>query len=558
MKDSQLIRTLQLLEQEELEMLHLFVASPIFQDKHHFEDARRLFEHIKMYYPVFDAQDLDKKEAGLLLFPNRKDPEFDVTRAMSHLMHVVRQFINFRYTAVRGGQTARKNAKEDTESNPIKLLNHARQQLSMLRFYSERLHQKNQHATEPSPEKKPAQKGKKIRKPEHFFQNIYTEIKESLSKPQKFDRYENYEFSDYHYYRYLLEYEKTIFESIDEDLEGDDNLLSAIEELDRFYLLSKLDLMSRLAHRHQIIKPFEPGTQEDQHYHENLQLMMQIVDLVRERGYSFTPSILLYCSLMSFQTQQDPQKADLEAMTLNDLLNQQAEALPRDRMEDFKTLIRSHWVKRYAQSKDRATLERLHQMHREQAIALRERGEPVKQSVFRNMLQVALKLGQTDWANNFLNEFDNNISRSDNPALLADIYWAILRITEGRLKDATRYLPHYIEYGETDDIYLYSIAATTDVKLRYELETLEDDDYGHNMFRATQVRIERAKNLPDTRREERLNFYKAVRKLLAIKKKKALNPKADINIQLKELDELLHKPIVEVEWLEAKRSGFDD
>jgi hypothetical protein len=225
-------------------------------------------------------------------------------------------------------------------------------------------------------------------------------------------------------------------------------------------------------------------------------------------------------------------------------------------MEDFKTLIRSHWVKRYAQGKDRATLERLHLMHQEQALALRERKEPVKQSVFRNMLQVALKLGQTQWANDFLNEFDNNISRSDNPALLADIYWAILRITEGRLKDATRYLPHYIEYGETDDIYLYSIAATTDVKLRYELDTLEDDDYGHNMLRATQVRIERAKNLPDTRREERLNFYRAVRKLLAIKKKRGLNPKADITTTLKELDILLSNPIVEVEWLEAKRNGL--
>lgn len=538
-------------------MLHLFVASPIFQDKHHFEDARRLFEHIKLFYPTFDDADLDRTRAGEILFPNRKDPAFDVTRAMSHLMHVVKQYINFRYAAVRGGQTTvKRSSKATPDLSPVQLLNQARQQLSLMRFYSERLHQNKENDTELPPEPKAAQKGKKTRKPEHFFQNIYSESKETLYKPQNFDLYEEYEFSDYHYYRYMLEYEKAVFDSIEEDLEGDDNLLAAIEELDRFYLLSKLNLMSSLAHRHQIIKPFEPGTLEAQHYQDNLQMTMQVVEVIRERGYVFTPAVLLYCSLMSFQTQQDPQKADNEAINLNNMLNEQPEALPYFRKQEFKTLIRSHWVKRYAQTKDKAILERLHQMHREQAQALRERDEPVRQSIFKNILQVALKLGHTEWANDFLNDFDNKITKTDNPALLADVYWAILRFTEGRFKDATRYLPHYIEYGETEDIYLYAIAAATDVKIRYELDTLEDDDYGHNMFRATQVRIERAKNLPDQRKEERLNFYRAVRKLLSTKKKRAQNAKADISTLLHELDELLAKPIVEKEWLEVKKASI--
>ena len=551
MIDSQLIRTLQLLEPEELEMLHLFVASPIFHDRHHFDDTRRLFEYIKLRYPVLSDTDLEKKHVGEVLFAGRKDPEFDVTRAMAHLMHVVRQFINFRYSAVRGGQIARRGGKDELASNPMMLLNFARQQLAMMRFYNERLRQKGPPETTPATA--PANTtGRRRRRPENFFQNLYTELRGVMTQPQDFSRFEEYEFSDFHYYRFLLEQEKALFDGGEESFEGDDNLLAASEALDRFYLLSKLDLTSRLIHRHHIGQPFEEGTLEATHYQENLEAVLQIVERIRQRGYALTPGILLYCSLVSFQTQTDPQLADEEALRFNQMLDDLAIEVPDYRREDFKTLLRSHWSRRYAQTKKRALLERLHQLHLEQVVRFRQMQKGIPNSYFRNILQVALKLGHTAWADGFMDEFESKITRTAHPELTADIYRAVLRFTEGRYKDARKYMPHYFSYGELDDIYLYSIAAATDVKICYELDTLEDEaDF--NMFRATQTRIDRAKNLPKPRREERLNFYRIVRKFLSIKKKLIQNPKTNIQPAIEEIRTLLNTwPVVEQEWLLAK------
>jgi len=550
MLDSQLIRTLHLLEPEELEMLHLFVASPIFHDRHHHEDTRRLFEYVKLRYPDFTDPALEKKQVGAALFAGRKDPEFDVTRAMAHLMHVVRQFINFRYSAVRGGHIARRGAREELAQNPMMLLNFARQQLAMMRFYSERLRQK----TPPTPTANPvaAPSGKKRRKPENFFQNLYAELRDVMAQPYDFSRFEDYEFSDFHFYRFLLEQEKAIFDGAEENFEGDDNLLAASESLDRFYLLSKLDLTSRLVHRHHIGRPFEQGTVEAKHYQENLDVVLGIVQIIRERGYTLTPGIQLYCSLIVFQTQSDPQSADNEALRFNQMLDELAHEVPENRREDFKTLLRSHWTRRYAQSKKRALLERLHQLHLDQVERLRRLGQGMPNSYFRNIIQVAVKLGHATWADQFIDEFEGKLTRTAYPELTVDIYRAVLRFTEGRLKDARKYMPHYFAYGELDDIYLYSIAATTDVKLHYELDTLEDEA-GFNMFRATQTRIERAKTLPDSRREERLNFYRILRKFISIKKKLATNPKANIAPALAEIRGLLDTwPVVEQEWLVEK------
>jgi len=549
MHDSQLIRTLQLLEQEEIETLHLFVASPIFHDRHHFEDTRRLFEHLKLHYPDFADPGLEKKKVGEVLFSGRKDPEFDVTRAMAQLMHILRQFINFRYSAVRGGHTARRGGKDELAQNPMMLLNFARQQLAMMRFYNERLHQKSPPAP---PSAAPASSGKRKRRPENFFQNLYTELRGVMTQPQDFGQFEEYEFADFHYYRFLLEQEKAIFDGGEENFEGDDNLLAASEALDRFYLLNKLDLTSRLIHRHQIGRPFEEGTIEAQHYEENLAVVLNIVRIIRERGYALTPGILLYCSLIGFQTQEDAQLADEEALRFNQMLDDMAREVPDNRREDFKTLLRSHWARRYAQTKDHELLQRLHLLHHDQIERLRRLKQGMPNSYIRSIMQVALKLGHTSWANDLMDEFEGKITRTEHPEMTADIHRAVLRFAEGRLKDARKYLPHYFAYGDLDDMYLFAIAATTDVKLHYEADTLDDDE-GHNMFRATQTRLDRAKSLPAERREERLNFYRIVRKFLNVRKKIAQNAKANVAPALQEIQRLLDEwPVVEKEWLMEK------
>ena len=118
MLESPLIRTLQLLEPEEFDALHSFVVSPVFNDSARSNDAIRLYEQIRGHYPAFDHESLQKEIIGQELFPERNNPAGEVEKAMSELMHVLKQFINYSCFTVQGGKAVRRSSKKDFAENP--------------------------------------------------------------------------------------------------------------------------------------------------------------------------------------------------------------------------------------------------------------------------------------------------------------------------------------------------------------------------------------------------------------------------------------------------------
>ena len=560
MQDSILLRTLQLLTQEELETLELFVASPIFNEVNRFNDTVRLFEYVKRFYPDFSDEALDKAAAGATLYPTRSNQENEVERSMAQLMHIVKQFINFRYSAVKGGRMVRGGRKNNFLQDPVALLNFARQQLALMRFYSERLLQKpaaalkNKEQTAPSREN---ERKRRVKRTENVFHNLYQELEDVFQSQRLFSHFEEYEFSDYFYFRYLSEQEKTIYESLHEwsAQGGFVSLLEATEKLDRFYLLGKLDQMCKLLHLQHIAMPFGEETDEYRRLVTNQTLTVKMVKLLAANGYDKDdPGIALYFMLLKLLAKKKVEKTDPLADAFFLLLQQHKGLIPAKRFKDFNVMVRSYWARRYRQTRDRQFLERQFRSHQEDLELIRQIKEDIQSSHFQNMLFNAIKLGHLDWAEAFLAEFSAKISATTDAGLVADTGLAMLRFAQKRHAEAAKKIPHYFTYGATDDTNLYLLAATLDLRIRYELDTLLDEE-SVNMKRATHKRIRENKSLLPERRDGVLAFYECAVQLFRIKEKAALRA-PDCAVLRQELGRVemavAQKKAVDAEWLREK------
>lgn len=557
MQDSALIRTLQLLTREEIDTLALFVESPIFNEVNRFNDTVRLFEYVREFYPEFRDVRLDKDTVGQALYPKRSNPANEVERSMAQLMHIVRQFINFRYSAVKGGRAVRGGRKNNLINDPVALLNFARQQLALMRFYRERVPVNTDPepaSTRPQPG---ASKKRRVKRAENFFQHLYQELEEVLNAQGQFNHFEEYEFSDFFYYRFLSEQEKTLYESIHEwsAQSGFVSLLATSEKLDRFFLLAKLDQICKLLHLQQIFTPFEADSDEYRRLTTNQRVTVKLVKQLSKNNYeSNDPSIALYFTLLRLLSKKKVERTDAIADDFFYMLQQHQFHLPVKRIRDFHVMLRSYWARRYRQTRDRQFLEKQHHSHRADVVQLEKNQEKVQSSHFQNILFNAIKLGHLGWAESFLARFGREIIGTADPNMVADIGFAMLRFAQKRFNDAASQLPHYISYGALDDVNLYLLAATLDMRVRYESGILFDEE-SVNMKRATHKRIKENKTLRPQRKDGVLPFYEYTVNLFRLQEKIQLRSH-NCGILRTELEKIrkamAERPAVDSEWLQEK------
>jgi hypothetical protein len=546
MLSSPLLRTLQLLSQEEFETFHFFAASPIFNDRNRFKDTLALFEYLKPHYPHFSSAELIRANVGDALFPDRKSKEEEVNKAMAQLMHILRQFIIFRHFAVRDGQTVRRSSQKEFSDNAVLLLNFARQQIALMHFYRSRLG-KNPEPALPDPAP-PA--GKRIRKADHFFDILHENLRENLKAQTAFQHFDDPEFDEYHLFRFLGEYEKYQYESLTEQRGKDQNILTAMLELDRFYLHSKIDLMIRMAHFMAMATPFPTGSEEFRQWESNVDIMRLYTAALDAQQYLQEPAIQLQCHMLDFLLEKYPATADAKALEAARLIKLNGHLLPLKRIADFRIILRSYWARRYNITRDERQLEHSFNLMLEQ---LNSDGPeaPVQASHYVNCIMIAIKLGKIAWAGDFAAQYGNRILSTKEPAMVRDIMHALVAFETKDYKTAQATLPHYFNYSALDDIFQYAIAATLDVRIRYELQTLDENE-SQSMLKATRTYIEREKTLHPNRKAERLLFFKLADRLFKLRQKYLLK-KTDHSKELETIRNILDtKAVVDSQWLKEK------
>jgi hypothetical protein len=542
---SPLLRTLQLLTQEELDALHLFAASPIFNDTRP-DETLALFEFLKKFYPNFDSPELHRDLAGKRFFPKAANPVGALQRTMTQLMAIVRHFVTFRYAVLRDAE----------EPNGSALLHEVQQKLSLMRFYSERIHQQNLPA--PIASAQTVEQGRKSRKAENFFENLNNQARKELDNCVDFGDFDEHEFADYHQFRFMVEQEKAFYEERNSERGGDKNLLAATEQLDTFYLMSKLDQMCRLVHYQRMWRLFEPGSAEHDHFLANRDTTVQIMRALRASGFLQQPAIALSCTLLDFLTQNDVVEAERLSEEFTKLLEAHPTALPAIRVQAMRVMMRGFWPARYRETKDQGFLERIFSTQLHQLQQLKPK-DTLPSTHFQNILLTALKLDKQDWAEDFFQTYQNRIvglNDEEQKSLLLDISKAAICFSKKDFAAAAKVLPHYLTYGALDDIYLYAIAATLDTRIRYELDDL-DDDYAERMLHATATRLRRDDTLPPHRKTERLRFFPLAKDLFKLKLLRSQDRRADLKPGLAKIRQRLdNETVVDWEWVEAKYGEF--
>lgn len=538
---SPLLRTLQLLSQEELDALHLFAASPIFNVVRP-DETLALFEYLKRFYPHFNSPELHRDLAGKRFFPKASNPVGALQRTMTQLLAIVRHFVTFRYAVLRDAE----------EPDGSALLHEVQQKLALMRFYGERIHQQAQ----PLPTAPLGEEGRKSRKAENFFENLNNQARKELDNCLDFSEFDEHEFADFHQFRFMVEQEKAFFEERSSERGGDKNLLAATEQLDTFYLMSKLDQMCRLVHYQRMWRLYEPGSVAHEHFLANLDTTVQIMRALRSGGYLQQPAIALSCTLLDFLTQDDVTTAERLSEEFGQLLDAHPNVLPAMRVQSMRVMVRGFWPARYRETKDVRFLEKIFSTQLHQLQQLRPK-EMLPSTHFQNILFTALKLKKMDWADDFFQEHQSRISGLNDEqqrALLLDISRAAIFFARNDLDAAAKTLPHYLTYGALDDIYLYAIAATLDTRIRFERDDL-DEDYAERMLHATTTRIRRDDTLPPHRRTERLRFFPLAKDLFKLKLMRSQDRRADLRPGLAKIRQRLdQETVVDWEWLEEKYS----
>jgi hypothetical protein len=462
---------------------------------------------------------------------------------MAQLMAIVRSFVTFRYEMLRDAK----------KTDGTALLHEVLQKLALMRFYSERM---NQNAPSSPPVSPPisAERGRKSRKAENFFENLNNQARRELNLHTDFSEFEEHEFADYHQFKFMVEQEKAFYEEQSSERDGDKNLLAATEQLDTYYLMNKLDQMCRLIHYQRMWQLYEQGSAEHRRFLANRDTTLQIVQALRSNGFLQDPAVAMYCTLLDFLTQRDANTAETLSDELERLLGENPRALPTRRVQAMRVMVRGFWPARYRETKDRRFLEKIFLMQQAQLAHLKPK-EMLPSTHFQNILVTALKLGETGWAEGFFEQFRDRISGLADEAqkkLLLDIARAAVFFSRKDYGSAAQTLPHYLTYGALDDIYLYAVAATLDIRLRYEKDEL-DDEYAERMMHATSTRLRRDDTLPEHRRTERLRFFALAKELFKLKWQRKQNRKADLSAALAKLRSKLDaETVVDWEWLEEK------
>jgi len=552
---SLLVRTLKLLTQEEIELLHLFVATPLFNDVRA-KETRELFEYIKKYYPDFCNAELTREAAAAFFFVNHRNPDSELQRTMAQLLGIIRQFVAFLHFSSTGSKTNAQSGKQKSADSTAFMLNKIRQQLAMLRFYNERSHP-SKLANEQESNDTSDTDGRKKRRPENLFQNLFNDIKTNLHDEDNYGSVSGNHFNDLFYLRFLLEQEKSFHENMYESRVKDNNFLQTIEELDQFYLITKIDLMCKLVHQQRMGQLYEDDEDAYNRLRINREISLSLVRSFQQNNYLFNPFVNLYCNLLTFMMEDDPDKAEASYNHLLVLFNKLEHQLPTSRSTEIKVLIRGYWPMRYRETKNKRFLERLHHLQLDQIEKMSE-AEPLASSHFQSTIFTALRLNKTEWAHHFFLKYQHKLIGGPKRNQVATICKATILLSQEKAHESADVLGHYFGYSDIEDIYLYCMAATLDVRIRYDLNDLDSEE-SERLIHTASTRIRRDNLLPENRKKERLRFFTLAKSLYRTKVRRDLDKRTNISKDLAAWKNKLDEgPVVDWEWLEEKYAELSD
>jgi len=214
---------------------------------------------------------------------------------------------------------------------------------------------------------------------------------QSLQQARKVQEHSVERDAQYFFMQFKIEEEEFSYRTMYNSFEDDANLFAVQENLDKYYSILKLDLVSAMEYQRHFT-PLDDGPSHS--------MSETVLKLSEEGGPLDLPINRIYRLIMAL-TQNSGEAKDFEM--LEQLTTQYRSQISPDTYKNMMAYQRSTWVKRYLQSGQRTVSTQVFDLYR----AHLEEGyfyvdQAIMLTSFYNLTILALKLGEFDWAKKFL------------------------------------------------------------------------------------------------------------------------------------------------------------
>lgn len=345
----------------------------------------------------------------------------------------------------------------------------------------------------------------------------------SLRKLQ--DKFEDYPFRTPEYYLAGFQTEKARYELIDYEMQREQksNLESISNQLDRFFLAEKLRILSMAESRKNII---------DHEYH--IAYANEILQAVEEGDYEDIPPIAIYRQILLTYRYQDKEE---HYFALKNLLNRFGHLFPEKEAVDTLYNAAQNFCVKKINAGDRSFLAELFALFRDMLDKgfLRETMTPW---YFRNIVTIGLRLGEHEWVEEFLTEYENSLPQDlrENAVSfnLAQLYFYRKEF------DKVIGLLQHIDY---DDLTYSLNSKVTLLFTYYEINEIEPL---FSLLESFRKFLSRREDLPSQRRQSYLDLIKYTRRLATLPP----GAKEDIRKLKDEIEATSH--VASADWLLEK------
>ena len=351
MHNNKLLKTLAAFSKDELKDLEKFIKSPFFDKEKSPNKIIALFLYIKKYHPKYEHKALSKERAFKQLFDTEPFNKLKIERVIGSLHNKIKRFISFQFN----------------ERNH----DFVKEQLALAKFYKDR--------------------------------NLPVWFESTIEKLQEHQKGLTIREQDFYQNQFLIEREIHDFNSVYNFKKGDLNLPSTINNLDIFYVLSKLMHVCFLLSQNQNI-----SIELD----KSLVLIKAIGELIEQDEYFDIPIIKLYYQVFFMLRHTETVEPFTKFRTL---LQEYKTSISTAELKNLKAYERNYLVMKTTKG-DTSFRKDLFDLYKEQ---LQEgyiyyEGKLLP-GMFRNIVKCGLFLDEFVWVNQFLTEHKDRIGGTHSP-----------------------------------------------------------------------------------------------------------------------------------------------
>ena len=332
-------------------------------------------------------------------------------------------------------------------------------------------------------------------------------------------------FEEYLYYKQLDEHflskPKRVF---------DENLQLKSDNLDLFYISTKLKIACDMVSRNKVIQ-----ADYDCHFLEEIRLELKKYP---ERFSSY-PAISVYTHILLMLEEGTEERY----FNLKNLLQQHLDIFPKEELRVLYDYARNFCIQKINQGNPVYYREilNLYQLLLEEKIIFKN--DYLTQWDYKNIVTVAVRLKEFDWTENFIRTYKKHLPPKEQENAfaynLASFYY--------EKKEYKKSLRLLYEVRFTDTSYHLG-AKIIQLKSYYELD---EDDALYALIDAFKIYLLRSKQISEYRKRANLNFIKLAKKIFQLREREGYMSKSAFQQRHEKITQLLTTttPIANLNWL---------